>query len=160
MNKAKSKTLQRDLRLTKALLVVAIAYVIVCTPYTLYIAVFRLAPMEFVITVPQRMQMGIKLFVHTLYLFNYAINPFTYIIFNEFFRTQVFKLLPKCTKRGAGVNKEASKHEEEHQLEEQKERMIPEKTNGMTEKTTDGLEIRVSCNASASGQIIVAEYHA
>ena len=159
VNKARSKTLQRDLRLTKALLVVAIAYVIVCTPYTLYIAVFRLAPIEFVMEVPQQLQMSVKLFVHTLYLFNYAINPFTYIIFNEFFRSQVFKLLPKCTKRGNGKNTELSKHEEEHQMEEHKERMLPEKTNGITEKTTDGLEFRVSCNAFNTGQMIVAEYH-
>ena len=90
--RAKSKTMQRDLRLTKALLAVASAYIICCTPYTLYLAVFRLMPYELLDKISPTTQMGTKLIVHTLYLFNYVINPFTYLVFNEFFRGQISKL--------------------------------------------------------------------
>ncbi len=90
--KRKSKTMQRDLRLTKALLAVAIAYIVCCTPYTLFIVVFRLMPEEYVNEVSPTSQFAMKLFVKTLYLFNYVINPFTYLVFNEFFRNQISRL--------------------------------------------------------------------
>ncbi|XP_075265325.1 uncharacterized protein LOC142357620 isoform X2 [Convolutriloba macropyga] len=90
--KVKSKAMQRDLRLTKALLAVAIAYIICCTPYTVYIVVFRLLPDNLLMKVSPLTQISSKLFTYTLYLCNYVINPFTYLVFNEFFRSRISEL--------------------------------------------------------------------